>query len=195
MRLPETLPPWWDREIDNESGQVLRADVRESAHRVWGSVCSHTQRVLGDAVDAPELLESTVKSISRYLDRHNVPPFSTQLDGLLYVAYRRSLARLARQRKRLEPVGGIHEMAELLSAPDWSGEVEKRLLLEEIACELGNTFRAILRIRISGYGWKEIGRIVGLTPATVRKSFWRELRKAYLRLFSRRDSKLNTRQR
>src|SRR5712664_1074361 len=67
--MSEAVPPWWDRDVDIESGQLLRADVRASAHRVWRSVCAHARRVLGDTTDAPELLEAAVKAVSRYLDK------------------------------------------------------------------------------------------------------------------------------
>jgi DNA-directed RNA polymerase specialized sigma24 family protein len=185
----QALPPWWDREIDEESGQTLRADVRESAHRVWKGVCSRARYLLGDDADAPELLESTVKAVSRYLNKQGVPPFAAELDGLLSLAFHRSLLRLARQRRRLEPVGGIHEIAQLLRAPDWSEEVDRRLLLEQLAHNLGARSRTILRLRISGHSWKEIGRILEMTPVLARKTFWREIRKAHLRLVQAHETR------
>src|SRR5713226_9107727 len=96
--MSEAVPPWWDRDVDDESGQILRADVRESAHRVWRSVCAQARRILGDAADAPELLESAIRKISVYLDKNNVPLHAADPGGLLVLATYRALKRLARRR-------------------------------------------------------------------------------------------------
>jgi hypothetical protein len=180
MRSSEAEPRWWDAETDPQSGQTLRADVRESAHRVWKSACSEARRLLRDDADAPQLLESAVRTVSRYLDKRAVQLFSSDLDGLVFLAFHRSVTRLARQRRRIESVGGANEIAKLLRAPDWSEGVDSRLMLEQLARSLTALNRTILRLRISGHGWKEIGRIVEMTPAAARQAFWRELRKAYL---------------
>src|SRR3989442_259405 len=82
MHQPEAVPRWWDRDVD-ESGHLLRADVRESAHRVWKSVCAQARCLLGDAADAPELLESAVKAVSRYLDKNDAPLHASDPGGLL----------------------------------------------------------------------------------------------------------------
>lgn len=74
--------PWWDREVD-ESGSLIRADVREAARQIWGRVCVIVRRVLGDSSEAQELLEKAVQSVSRYLDRNKVPPHDPS--GLLVV--------------------------------------------------------------------------------------------------------------
>jgi DNA-directed RNA polymerase specialized sigma24 family protein len=180
--MSEAVPPWWDRDVDNESGHLLRADVRAAAHRVWKSVCAQARRILGDATDAPELLESAVKSVSRYLDKNHAPLHSADPGGLLALACYRSMRRLRRKRGRIELVGGSSELAEILRAPDWSHEVDRRLFLEQLAGELSARTLGILRLRISGYDWKEIARMLHMNPPAARNSFWRDIRKAHLRL-------------
>lgn len=69
MSFSERLPLWWDRETDEQTGSRLRADVREAAHRVWKWVCLKSRELLGDAGDAAEVLEASVRTISRYLDK------------------------------------------------------------------------------------------------------------------------------
>lgn len=68
MASSEPSPPWWDREIDEDTGKPFRADAREAAHRMWKWVSLKTQNILGDPSDAAEVLELSVKAISRYLD-------------------------------------------------------------------------------------------------------------------------------
>jgi DNA-directed RNA polymerase specialized sigma24 family protein len=185
--MHQALPPWWDRETDEVSGEVLRPDVRESAHEVWGTLCFHAQRALGDTSDAPELIESAVKAISRYLDKHNAELFSADLKGLLSLAFHRSVMRLARKRRRLVTMGGSYELASLLQTPEWSEAASRRLLLEQLANELSPMNRAVLRLRICGYGWKEIGLIFQTTPVVARKTFWRAVRGAQFRLAQPRE--------
>lgn len=95
MASSERFLPWWDREIDEETGRPFRPDVREAAHRVWKWVCLKTQEILGDPGDAAEVLESSVMTISRYLDKNHVPLHSADPGGLLAVACYRALRRLA----------------------------------------------------------------------------------------------------
>jgi DNA-binding NarL/FixJ family response regulator len=182
MASSERFLPWWDREIDEDSGRPFRADVREAAHRVWKLVCLRAQEILGDPCDAAEVLESSVKSISRYLDKNNVPLNSADPDGLLALACYRALRRLARRRRRIEFIGTSSELAEILRAPDWRDETDRRLFLEELSRRLEMRSRGILRLRIAGYDWKEIARMLGMSTSAVRQGFWRDVRKAHLRL-------------
>jgi len=182
MASSEIFLPWWDREIDEDSGRPFRADVREAAHRVWKLVCLRAQEILGDPSDAAEVLESSVKIISRYLDKNNVPLHSADPGGLLVLACYRTLRRLARRRRRIEFVGTSSELADILRVPDWRDEIDRRMFLNELARELDAETRGILRLRIAGYDWKEIARMLGMSASTLRQGFWRDVRKAHLRL-------------
>ena len=170
MQSSESVPLWWDRDVDNESGQLLRADVRESAHRVWKSVCAQARRILGDATDAPEVLEAAVKAVSRYLDKSHAPLHSADPGGVLVLACYRSMRRLRRKRGRIELIGGSGDLAEILRAPDWSHDVERRLFLQQLARELSTRTRAILRLRIAGYDWKEIARMLQMNPPEIGRA-------------------------
>ena len=182
MALSERLPPWWDRETDGETGRPFRPDVRQAAHRVWKFVYVKTEEILGDPSDAAEVLEASVKIISRYLDKNNVPLHSADPGGLLTVACYRALHRRARRRRRIQLVGTNNELAEVLRVPDWREQLDRQLFLEELARELDPESRGILRLRIAGYDWKQIGRMLGMSASALRRGFWRDVRKAHLRL-------------
>lgn len=182
MATSDPVHPWWDREIDEGTGRLLRADVREAGHKVWKRVCLKTREVLGDPGDAADLLEQAVKAISRYLDKNSVPLHSVDPGGLLILACHRSLRRLVRRRWRIEFIGSASELAEILRAPDWRDEIDRRLFLEDLTRQLDVRNRGILRFRIAGYDWNEIGRMLGATASVVRQSFWRDVRKAHIRL-------------
>ena len=182
MSFSERLPLWWDREIDEQTGERLRADVRDAAHRAWKWACLKSRELLGDAGDAAAVLEAAVRTISRYLDQHNVALNTADPTGLLVLACHRSLRRLARKRRRIELVGSGSELAEILRAPDWRSETERRLFLEELARELDPKTRGVLRLRMAGYDWNEIGRTIHTSASATRTAFWRNVRKAHLRL-------------
>ena len=182
MGSSERFPPWWDREIDEETGSTFRPDVREAANMLWKWVCIKAREILGDSTDAAEVLESSVKTISRYLDKNNVPLHTADPSGLLAVACYRRLRRLARRQRRIEFVGTSSELTEILRVPEWRDQIGRRLFLEELARELDLETRGILRLRIAGYDWKEIARMLRLSASALRQSFWRDVRKAHLRL-------------
>lgn len=181
MRLRERNSVWWDRETDERTGRELRPDVRQAGHKVWQWVCSKAQELLGDPNDAAEILEASVRTVSRYLDAKGVALHSADQSGLVAAVSYRSLLRLATKRQ-LKRIAWSSKLAEALRTPDWSDEINRKLLIEELARELDTGTRGLLRLRIKGFDWKEIGRMVGLSPETVRKKFWRDVRKAYLHL-------------
>jgi hypothetical protein len=190
MLSPDRVPVWWDRESDDEMGIPMRPDVRNAAHRIWPSICQKTQHLLGDNAEAARALEGAVKTISRYLNKLNVPPDSTEPDALLVLSCYRFLQRLARKRRRIELVGSANDLSELLRSPDWRDAIDRQLLLEELARNLSGDARGILRLRMAGYEWQEIGRILRVKPEAARQKFWREVRKAHLQLL--RSGKIKT---
>ena len=180
---------WWDREIDEKSGIRLRQDVRDAAHRIWPQVCSKAQRILQDDSDAAPILENAIRTISRYLDKLQAPFNANTPDALLMLTCHRSLQHLARKRGRLQLIGSSSQLSELLRAPDWQREAEIDLFLQELARELDDRTRGILRLRIQGYDWKEIGRMLHVSSDAARQEFWRGVRKAHLQLL--RSVKIN----
>ena len=182
MSFSERLPLWWDRETDEQTGGPLRPDVREAAHRVWKWLCFKSRELLGDSADAAEILEASVKAISRYLNKRSIGLHAADPAGLLHLACYRSLRRLARKRRRIETAGQTSELAEILRAPDWRREIDRSLFLQELARELNSQTRGVLRLRMAGYNWTEIGRMLHMNAGNLRTSFWRDIRRAHLRL-------------
>lgn len=169
-------PPFWDREVD-ESGRAIRADVRSAAINVWHNVCDIVEKVRGDTTEAHELLDRAVTAISLYLDKKGVE--ETDPGGLLVVAVYRSAKRLSRREKVIQAVGATSELSQMLKAPDWIESLDRKLLLEKLALGLDLRTQAILRLRMKGLTWPEIGRFLGKSPSAVRSQFWQDVRKAY----------------
>lgn len=186
MSSSSTLPPWWDKDTD-DSGVQLRPDVRAAAKGIWPQVCIEVERVLGDATEAHEILEKAVQSVSAYLQKLGIELHDPS--GLLMLAVHRSAKRLARKRGRLQLVGHSHELWEKLRAPEWLDHVERRIFLAELVDHLRPENRGILRLRLEDFSWEEIARMRRANANIVRKEFWRDVRRAHLKLLQQPNSR------
>src|SRR5712692_9911096 len=104
------VPLWWDRDVDR-AGRPIRPDVRAAAHTIWRCACRRAQSLISDCSQAADLMESTVAQVSRYLDRGDVVVFSREVNGLLMLAFQRSLNRRVARLRRLESFGGTAELS------------------------------------------------------------------------------------
>jgi DNA-directed RNA polymerase specialized sigma24 family protein len=179
MGCSSSVPPWWDREFD-ERGRPIRTDVREAAHRVWSYIRAEVERILGDSTDPPELLESAVASVSKYLNHRKAEPQDPS--GLLILAVHRLAHRVARQRGRIQAIGGSSELSERLRAPDWIVQADRRIFLKQLVSCLSPENQGILYLRMDDFSWEEISRIRGIAALTLRSDFWRDVRRAHLKL-------------
>ena len=170
-------PVWWDKEVD-AAGRPIRLDVRTAAHQIWDAARRQAQHLLGDASEAPELMENAVAQVSRYLDRSGADLFTQNTAGILMCAICRSLRRYARKLNRLELLGGSTELSERRIAPDWTALVELRLDLERLTRNLNDKSRTMLDLRRSGFDWKEIADVLQMTDIAARAAFWREVKRA-----------------
>ena len=166
---------WWDRDLDH-AGRPIRADVRLAGHEIWEQACQRTQVLLADQSAAAELMEATVAQVSRYLDRIGAP-LSTRKNGLVLVAFCRALRRYAGKSRRFKLVGGSGELSNLAEDNGWVRQVDARLDFEKIVRQLSERNAAVLTLRAAEYEWKEIAHLFGVSVATIRNRFWREIDK------------------
>jgi DNA-directed RNA polymerase specialized sigma24 family protein len=174
MGKPERIVFWWDREVDRK-GRQIRADVRSAALEVWEEACRRTQSLLVDPAQAADVMEDSVAQVSRYLDRMGAPSSSPK-KGLLLLACSRALRRLAAKSRRLEPAGGAVELSTWVVDHRWSRQADARLDLENIVRKLSERNSVVLALRGAGYDWEEVAQALGTSVATVRNSFWREIK-------------------
>jgi DNA-binding NarL/FixJ family response regulator len=158
----------------DRAGRPIRPDVRLAGHEIWEQACQRTHVLLADNGPAAELMENSVAQVSRYLDRIGAP-LSTRKHGLLLVAFCRALRRYASKSSHLELVGGSGELSNHMADNPWVRKVNARLDLERIVRQLSERNAAVLTLRAAEYEWKEIAHMFGVSAATVRNSFWREI--------------------
>lgn len=180
MEKPERILPWWDRENDR-TGRPIRTDVRSAAQEVWTEACRRTEALLADRGQAADLMEESVAQVSRYLD-HIEAPQSCPKNGLLLLAFSRSLRRVATRSKRLQFAGGAVDLSSLVVDSGWSRQMDARLELEKIVRNLSETNGMVLTLRHAGYNWEEVAQRLGTSVSGIRNSFWREVKDLRKRL-------------
>jgi len=178
---PQQVPLWWDREVDH-LGRKIRNDVRHAAEEIWQRCYTRARAVLGDVVDPAGLLESAVAQISRYLDRLNALPFSQNTAGLLTVAFCRVLGRQTLRSRRYVNLDDVIDFAEMRSASVSNSFLDLRLDAERIVRHLSNRSSTIVALKCEGYEWKHIAHFVGTNVPAAKSGFWREVRRARLRV-------------
>jgi DNA-directed RNA polymerase specialized sigma24 family protein len=167
---------WWDRDIDC-TGRVIRADVRQAGHRIWGKARYQVRSTCGDDAEAAWLMESAVERISRYLDRKAVPLFSSDFRWLLLTAFCRLLRRYARKLERLTLVGNVSDLPEPDLERNWAERANGRADLTKILRRLSPRSCTIFSLRVAGFTWREIADALGTEELAIKRSFWREIRR------------------
>src|SRR6266852_5802096 len=175
MAGSEKTVSWWDREVDS-AGRPIRNDVRSAAHEIWEEARRRAQALVADESLAADLMELSVMQVSRYLDRQAAPRFSRKMNGLLMLAFSRTLQRRAAKLNRVESVGGTSDLSNYAVDHGWSRQVEAKLDLDNIVRQLSERSGTILALRWAGYDWKEIAQLLGTSVSMVRNSFWREIK-------------------
>jgi DNA-directed RNA polymerase specialized sigma24 family protein len=179
MSRQTKLPSWWDRELD-DSQKPIRQDVRQAANSIWSRACTQVYKILGDRTEAPDLFEKAVQDVSLYLDKINEPP--TNPGGLLLHAVRRLARRVAWRRDRVRAVGGLTDLPNLPAEWNAAERLDRKIFVEELLEVLRPESQGVLRLRLQGLSWDEIGEMFQVDAAILQKRFWRDVRRAHLRL-------------
>lgn len=170
---------WWDREFDDQ-GNPIRADVREAAHEIWQTLCARVRGTLGDAAEAPELMETAVAYISRHLDHAATPAPPGTAKRLLGLYFSQLLHKRARKWRRLECVGTAADLDSFAPMPDWDWitRANRWLDFERVQPIVGTKSFTLFAMRRLGHDWDEVSEKTGIPPATARATFWRAIRRA-----------------
>jgi hypothetical protein len=179
MAIPRSNLQWWDREFDDQ-GKHIREDVREAAHEIWGTLCARVRATLGDAAEAPELMEAAVAYISKHLDHAAEPPPPGKAKRLLGLHFSQLLHKRAFKLRRLECVGTAADLDSLAPILDWDWvtRVNRWLDLEKVQPIVGSKNFTLFAMRRLGHDWDEVTEKTGIPPAKARATFWQAIRKA-----------------
>jgi DNA-directed RNA polymerase specialized sigma24 family protein len=176
---------WWDRDCDS-AGTLIRADVRSAARELWHYACRQARAFLGDASEAPELMETSVVQLSRYLDRRAVPLFEQDVRALLVCAFYRGLRRHVSQLRRLELTADVSKLPPPRLGRSCPNKEDCRLDAENLLRKLSDRARRMFELRKAGYEWEEVAAIFDTSDGAARAEFSREIKRLRRELQNRR---------
>jgi hypothetical protein len=159
-------------------GRAIDSDVLAAAQRIGPRVLIRGEKLLGDPAVVVTILEevaaSTTSAIHAKILRGE-PPIK-DLDGYLYLAFMRRV----RDKKRRGPIlQSLTDMEWKAASPRTGlGEIERKVLLDELLGTCDTVTVDIVIRRYSGQGWLEIGAASGISATAARLRF----RKAMLRI-------------
>jgi hypothetical protein len=182
--IPDAGPIWWDRDADDQ-GRPIRADVRQAAHQLWPEAVKRVRRTLSDPAEASELMEISVVQISHHLDHTNMPLFASKIPSLLSLHFSQELKRLAKKLGRIKLVGDKANIEQYAVVECWAEQIDRRLDFKKVIARLKATSRTIVAMRLEEHNWNLIGAKMGDSPASLRRSFWKDLREVLSRMMGR----------
>jgi DNA-directed RNA polymerase specialized sigma24 family protein len=179
---------WWDRDADSE-GKPIRSDVRSAARDLWEYACEQARTFLGDASEAPELMETSVLQVSHYLDRRAAPLFESDARALLVCAFYRGLRRTVLKLRRLELTADLSTLPTPRPGRSCPSKEDCRLDAEKVLRKLSDRARQMFDFRKDGYDWEEVAAILNTSDGAARAEYSRELKRLKMRLANKRGRK------
>ena len=175
------IPPFWIRPKDDQD-QSVDPRVHELAKRMWPWAFRHVERELHDGPSAAETLEEVVIAVSARL--RDAPEVGRNLNGYLITSFHNSVRsrRIRDHRLALEGLARELEMNHRLREPDSVAALEWRLTVELLLAFLPHEIKHTLNLRMLGFSWKEISKVLGISPKQAKSRYYYGLQKAYVDL-------------
>ncbi len=174
-RHPHPTPDWGTLEIGytDEFGKIA-PDIYEAASRVWRRAQDYAARVLQgvDEARARTMLLKAAAQVTRARDEkaHQI----SELDAYLLQTFKRVVGAESEKdgnRRRFESEAGYEA--------EWycqASNVERRILLAEIADLMDDWTRSVFRWLTLDYSFDEIARHLGMSTKAVRNKYNRRLK-------------------
>ena len=180
----EADPPVWIWQSD-ASGTAVETDLLDAARRNWARMLSYAQRFQQDTSTSADILEEILLALSRArrARRGLVNPIRN-LNSYLYVAFVRRLNRRVSRQPKIQYVGSLQDL-DSLSAIQSRGTppaVEEDLLVTELLQYTNQRTRQMFFLRMSGYSWKEVARILRTSANSAQVLFYNGIGKARSRV-------------
>jgi DNA-directed RNA polymerase specialized sigma24 family protein len=174
--------PLWVPNKDPRGRPVNRLVVRE-AQVIWKRVLAHVDRRTHDTSRAAEIMEATVFTVSRVMERRVI----RNLRSFLFKVFLRKFGRSLRKEKRNVSLESLTE-AQLMV--DWVPAFEDELEVEVFLRRMDARIQTMFSLRSAGYSWKKIGEELGLAPHNAEAQFSYKIRRGIEKLFRGNSPKL-----
>lgn len=157
------------------SGSV-RPELRDTLEQLWPWFWRYVGHQLGDSDRATDLVEEVAAHISKSLETH--PREVRSLIAFCRVAAVNYIASTKARESRIDYRGLSRDLEAMTGtvAPEWRGEVELWIWVDQVLNGQPTEIRMMLFFRTLGKTWDQVGSLLGLTGGQARLRFQRALR-------------------
>ncbi len=180
----EADPPKWVWQQD-ESGASIEADLLVAAQRNWARVFAYARRRQQDSARTADILETVLLSLSKARRTDGKPGTAIRnLDNYLYSAFIHRLNRQLAREPHIQTVGSLRDLDALsgIRTSAVSPLIEDNLLIKELMGYMDERTKRMFSLRMMGYSWKEISRILNTTANSAQVLFNQGLKVARRRV-------------
>jgi len=170
----EPRPDFW---IDRRHGELHPIDgaLLRAAEEVWPRVFQIVRDTLHDGSSAAELLEQVVHEIAESQEEEKLPKDLGAPRALLLTRLQQRLINHIHRERRITYVGSIRDLEGSSGARGTTNrderEVHQTILIAQVVALLDKDVRRLMVLRLMGYRWAEIGRLIRVRTGTVREQF------------------------
>jgi DNA-directed RNA polymerase specialized sigma24 family protein len=164
-------------------GRVIAPEVLSVAQEISARALRYAEKLLGDPAIALSVFEESAATVSRVLSaqQRNNNGNIRNLHAYLFRAFIRRVNRL----RRRELVFGEHptNLVSKLAGSNLSGELELKLLVDELLTRCDTVTREMFYRRTEGFSWREIGNTYGISAHAAESRFSQALRRLRKKLY------------
>lgn len=170
----EPRPAFW---IDGRAGKpnAINVALVRAAEEVWPRVFQIVTYALNDGASAAELLEKVVHEIAESQAEGKLPKELEAPRALLLTRLQQRLINHLHRERRISYRGSVFELEESYrsrSIPNQDErQVHESILRAQALALIDGNARRLLTLRLMGFRWSEIGRLMGERTGTVRERF------------------------
>lgn len=170
-RRPPLPGPFWYSGPFNPGTEDL---FRKVCALAWPYALYCATRYFRDTQTAYDLMDQAVANTERYYERHHGQRTSPQLVYHVVSVLKR-LSKQQLRKKREFPAGTLSDLDALSNHLAARSQAEQMAFINELLTKMRPRSREITAWRLSGNTWRQIGEKLGLSHATVRRTYQKEL--------------------
>jgi len=167
-------PDFW---IDGRAGKpnAINVALVRAAEELWPRVFQIVTYALNDGASAAELLEQVVHEIAESQAEGKLPKELEAPRALLLTRLQQRLINHLHRERRISYRGSIFELEESYRSRSILNhderQVHESILRAQALALIDGNARRLLTLRLMGFKWSEIGRLMGERTGTVRERF------------------------
>src|SRR5262245_33003618 len=169
--------PSLDEGYTDEFG-VIRPEVYRMAGELWPQAERLVHSTLRDYAAGLRLMHKAAAAVSRELQKH--PDQILNLKAYLWVAFKRLVSDEVEKENRyqtLEP-----EQQPMTNGDSSSETLSDQILIQEVMAQMDSWTRTVFELRVLGFQFEDISRMLKSRPNLLRSKFHKEIKKLLRRL-------------